>query len=80
MIKQYDKVPVLLCYPDELNQVWTNLIHNAIHAMKGQGTLEIAITEHPPAPIKGGIVQPSSEKSPLEGGRGGVFLYCCRHH
>jgi len=23
--------------PDELNQVWTNLIHNAVQAMDGQG-------------------------------------------
>ena len=27
---------------DELNQVWTNLLLNSVHAMKGKGTLEIA--------------------------------------
>ena len=39
--KQYDDVPDILCYPDELNQVWTNLVQNAIQAMGGQGLLHI---------------------------------------
>jgi len=45
VIKGYDDVPDILCHADELNQVWTNLIHNAIHAMQGQGTLEISISQ-----------------------------------
>jgi signal transduction histidine kinase len=45
LIKKYDQnIPVILCYPDELNQVWTNLVHNALHAMDNKGTLSIAIT------------------------------------
>lgn len=36
-------VPQILCYPDELNQVWTNLIHNAIQAMEEKGKLQIDI-------------------------------------
>lgn len=39
--KHYQEVPAILCYPDELNQVWTNLIHNAAQAMQGQGRLDI---------------------------------------
>ncbi|MEB3283569.1 MAG: response regulator [Lyngbya sp.] len=35
--------PLILCYPDELNQVWTNLIHNALQAMNYQGTLTIDV-------------------------------------
>ncbi|MDY7016226.1 MAG: ATP-binding protein, partial [Cyanobacteriota bacterium] len=31
--------------PDELVQVWTNLIHNGIQAMEGKGTLEIGIEQ-----------------------------------
>ncbi|MBV5242530.1 MULTISPECIES: ATP-binding protein [Mycolicibacterium] len=34
-------LPELLCYPGDLNQVWTNIIDNAIQAMDGQGTLTI---------------------------------------
>ena len=29
-------------YHDELTQVWTNLIHNAIQAMNGKGKLTIS--------------------------------------
>ncbi|WP_422749399.1 ATP-binding protein [Mycobacterium sp. WMMD1722] len=34
-------LPELLCYPGDLNQVWTNIIDNAIQAMNGHGTLTI---------------------------------------
>jgi serine/threonine protein kinase/signal transduction histidine kinase len=49
VIRKYQAVPAIFGYPEELNQVWTNLIHNAIQAMNNQGTLEISIaadTEH----------------------------------
>ncbi|HEY9908901.1 MAG TPA: ATP-binding protein [Thermosynechococcaceae cyanobacterium] len=40
--RQYDsQLPPLLAYGSELNQVWTNLIDNAIDAMNGKGLLEI---------------------------------------
>jgi signal transduction histidine kinase len=41
VIKHYETLPTVLCYPDELNQVWTNLIHNALQAMDYHGTLTI---------------------------------------
>ena len=44
VVKQYAALPDILCYPDELSQVWTNLIQNALQAMHGKGTLRIAIT------------------------------------
>ncbi|MCL1470952.1 ATP-binding sensor histidine kinase [Argonema antarcticum] len=41
-IRNYDRaLPSILCYPDELNQVWTNLIHNALQAMSNKGSLTI---------------------------------------
>ena len=43
IIRNYQSVPEILCYPDELVQVWTNLIHNAIQAMDGKGTIEIGV-------------------------------------
>lgn len=39
------ELPFILCYPDELNQVWTNIVHNALHAMDYQGTLTIDAME-----------------------------------
>ncbi len=42
VIRNYEKdLPEILCYPDELNQVWTNLIHNALQAMGNKGILTI---------------------------------------
>jgi signal transduction histidine kinase len=42
VIRDYGTIPELLGYPDELLQVWTNLIHNAIQAMDSQGKLAIS--------------------------------------
>ncbi len=41
VIEDFGELPDILCYPDELNQVWTNLIHNALYAMQNVGTLTI---------------------------------------
>ena len=43
VIKHYENVPKIFCYPDELNQVWTNIIHNALYAMELEGKLLIEI-------------------------------------
>lgn len=45
VIRNYDAIPRILCYPDELNQVWTNLIHNALQAMEYEGRLIISTAE-----------------------------------
>jgi signal transduction histidine kinase len=42
VVREYDRtIPQLFAYPGELNQVWTNLIDNAIDAMGGRGTLTV---------------------------------------
>ncbi|GAA2210205.1 ATP-binding protein [Nonomuraea monospora] len=42
VVTDYDRtLPEIPCYAGELNQVWTNLIHNALDAMDGEGTLTI---------------------------------------
>lgn len=43
LVRQYEDIPPLRCLPDELNQVWTNLIHNALQAMDYRGTLTVTI-------------------------------------
>lgn len=45
IVKKYTEFPPILCYYDELNQVWTNLIHNALQAMENKGTLTIEATQ-----------------------------------
>lgn len=43
VVKSYDDVPEILANWDELSQVWTNLIQNALYAMNGHGTLYISV-------------------------------------
>ncbi|MEP6514631.1 hybrid sensor histidine kinase/response regulator [Microcoleus vaginatus] len=41
VVKNYGDLPEIMCYPDDLNQVWTNLVHNALQAMDYKGILTI---------------------------------------
>jgi signal transduction histidine kinase len=42
VVRDYQEdAPKIPTYPAELNQVWTNLIHNAVQAMDGKGTLTL---------------------------------------
>ncbi|QNN52449.1 ATP-binding protein [Nocardioides mesophilus] len=43
VVREYaDDVPRLDAMAGELNQVWTNLVDNAVHAMDGSGTLRVS--------------------------------------
>lgn len=43
VVREYDpELPPVDVYPGELNQVWTNLVDNALDAMGGSGTLRVA--------------------------------------
>ncbi len=46
----YEPVPPISGSPGELNQVWTNLIVNAIEVMGGEGTLSVGVRE-----VDGGV-------------------------
>ncbi len=59
VIKNYDSLPSIYCYPDELNQIWTNLIHNAIQAMQGKGIIQISLSMV-------SLNDPKSIQSPLQ--------------
>jgi signal transduction histidine kinase len=41
VVRRYGQLPPVAMYVDELNQVWTNLIHNAVQATNGSGTIAI---------------------------------------
>ena len=42
VVRDYpERTPTVVAYPGELNQVWTNLIDNALDAMGGAGTLRV---------------------------------------
>jgi signal transduction histidine kinase len=42
--RDYAEIPQIYCFPDELNQIWTNLLHNALQAMQHKGKLNIAVS------------------------------------
>ena len=84
VVKNYATLPLVCCYPDELIQVWTNLVHNAIQAMKGKGRLEISLEQRDkeivvritdsgrgiPVEIKDKIFQPFFTTKPMGEGSG----------
>lgn len=43
--RHYESVSKITCNPGELNQIYSNLIVNSIHAMKGKGTIDIFVRE-----------------------------------
>ena len=43
LVRRFEDVPAVRCLPDELNQVWTNLVHNALQAMDHKGTLTVGL-------------------------------------
>jgi len=43
VVCNFEDVAPVPCLPDELNQVWTNLVHNALQAMANRGTLTIGV-------------------------------------
>lgn len=43
LVRRYAEIPPIYCLPDELSQVWTNLVHNALQAMAYKGMLTVSI-------------------------------------
>ena len=41
VIKKYSTLPPIKCYPNMLNQVFMNILMNAVHAIKDKGTITI---------------------------------------
>jgi signal transduction histidine kinase len=85
VVKEYDRsLPPLPAYAAELNQVWTNLIDNAVQAMAGEGTLTIRTSREDdcivvgigdtgpgvPAEIAGRIFEPFFTTKPVGEGTG----------
>ncbi len=85
VVRDYDRsIPRICAYGSELNQVWTNLIENAIDAMQGKGELRIrtaseydhviveVIDNGPGVPeaIRGKIFEPFFTTKPVGQGTG----------
>lgn len=41
VVREFSEIPEFDGYPDELVQVWTNLVHNALQAISGKGKITI---------------------------------------
>ena len=85
IVKDYDRtLPEIPAYPAELNQVWTNIIDNAIDAMDGDGTLTVRTGREDdcvlveisdtgpgiPAAVRGRIFEPFFTTKPVGRGTG----------
>ena len=55
VVRAYSPVPAITGFAGELNQVWTNLLSNAIQAMTGTGTLTVATSVPDPDHVQAGI-------------------------
>ena len=42
VIRNYGEIPVIKCFPNMLNQVFTNILINACQAIDGKGTISIS--------------------------------------
>jgi signal transduction histidine kinase len=51
VVRRFDEVPRIDAFPGELNQVWTNLVDNAVDAMAGSGTLTLSTRAEPDAVV-----------------------------
>jgi two-component system, NtrC family, sensor kinase len=40
---EYEEIAPILCFADELGQVWTNIIHNSLQAMEYKGKLKVSL-------------------------------------
>ena len=56
VVRRFAQLPAVPIFVDELNQVWTNLIQNAVQACEGKGTIaietEVAATDPPGVVIR----------------------------
>ena len=69
LIRAFDRsVPRIMAYGSELNQVWTNLIDKAVHAVKGTGRICVGTFHHQRSRLRLGLgpddQQPHHRRSP----------------
>ncbi len=61
--RQYEPVPKIQCYASQINQVFMNILSNAVHAIKGNGHIWLTTLPLKPGPDQVGKVQISIQDS-----------------
>jgi two-component system, NtrC family, sensor kinase len=52
VVRKYGQLPPIDCYPNQLNQVWMNLLVNAAQAITGQGSITIQTSAQTPGKVR----------------------------
>jgi signal transduction histidine kinase len=47
VVRNFETIPLVECYPDSMHQVWTNIIFNSIQELNNKGTIIISILKSP---------------------------------
>jgi two-component system, NtrC family, sensor kinase len=69
VVKEYGHLPLVDCYPGQLNQVFMNILTNAIDALeeeKGHGAMGIEITPNDQCPMPNAIIPTISISTTVE--------------
>jgi len=69
LVRTFEAIPNAKCHVDELNQVWTNLLHNSLQAMEYKGKVEFIIKNEEIA-LKSGLVTPAVSVAIKDNGSG----------
>ncbi|MCS6984915.1 MAG: ATP-binding protein [Leptospiraceae bacterium] len=70
VIRTYEATPPLLCVVGELNQIWTNLLLNAVQAIQGEGKIYVSLSRlsYTSLPEPGTVLDEDKMQAILEGG------------
>ena len=52
VVRDYGPIPHILCRPDAMNQVYMNLLQNAVQAIEGKGTIRVATRSDGPDHVR----------------------------
>ena len=64
IVKHYGQLPLVECYAGQMNQVFMNILSNAIDALREHNSTSLSISQPSRITITTGVVQPNLEEQP----------------